>query len=228
VATEYTYEPFGATTAAGASSANAFQYTGRENDATGLYYYRARYYHPGLQRFISEDPISHSLELLVLLVDALYEDPQALNRYGYSANSPLNAIDPLGLWSFKGSFYKGYGGSVTVGRESGRWFVRVGGGVGIGGGVRFYPTGGFPTTPGCAGAPRGFIGSSASLGAALGPLSVEAKGEVGSVVGRRKGGRPMACYVEQGHLLFSILPRDQFGLALGGGVNFIDLGVLFE
>jgi len=24
---------------------------------TGIYYYRARYYHPGRQRFIGEDPI---------------------------------------------------------------------------------------------------------------------------------------------------------------------------
>lgn len=34
-----------------------FQYTSRENDGTGLYYYRARYYSPEMQRFISEDPI---------------------------------------------------------------------------------------------------------------------------------------------------------------------------
>jgi YD repeat-containing protein len=42
-ATTYTYEPFGRTEATGSPSANAFQYTGRENDGTGLYYYRARY-----------------------------------------------------------------------------------------------------------------------------------------------------------------------------------------
>ena len=46
--TQYTYEPFGKTTPSGAGSSNAFQYTGRENDGTGLYYYRARYYNPGL------------------------------------------------------------------------------------------------------------------------------------------------------------------------------------
>ena len=57
VQTTYTYEVFGAATAAGASTTNAYSYTGRENDATGLYYYRARYYHTDLQRFISEDPI---------------------------------------------------------------------------------------------------------------------------------------------------------------------------
>jgi RHS repeat-associated protein len=57
VQTEYIYEPFGKTSSTGASNISSYQYTGRENDGTGLYYYRARYYHPGLQRFISEDPI---------------------------------------------------------------------------------------------------------------------------------------------------------------------------
>ena len=56
VQAEHTYQPFGATTSMGATG-NAFLYTGWENDLTGLYYYRARYYHPTLQRFISEDPI---------------------------------------------------------------------------------------------------------------------------------------------------------------------------
>jgi RHS repeat-associated protein len=60
VTTSYTYAAFGQSQATGAASANAFQYTGRENDGTGLYYYRARYYHPGLSRFTAEDPIRFS------------------------------------------------------------------------------------------------------------------------------------------------------------------------
>jgi len=55
--TQYTYEPFGNTTASGAATTNSFAYTGRELDATGLYFYRGRYYNPQLGRFISEDPI---------------------------------------------------------------------------------------------------------------------------------------------------------------------------
>jgi RHS repeat-associated protein len=42
---------------AAASSTNSFRYTGRENDGTGLAFFRARYYSPILQRFLSEDPI---------------------------------------------------------------------------------------------------------------------------------------------------------------------------
>jgi len=83
VQTEYTYEPFGKTTATGVSNTNPFQYTGRENDGTGLYYYRGRYYHPGLQRFISEDPIGFR--------------GRDWNLFAYVFNNPLLFIDPFGF-----------------------------------------------------------------------------------------------------------------------------------
>jgi RHS repeat-associated protein len=83
VVTEYTYEPFGATGTTGAGAANRSQYTGRENDGTGLYYYRARFYHPGLQRFISEDPIGFA--------------GGDFNLYAYVGNEPISLSDPLGL-----------------------------------------------------------------------------------------------------------------------------------
>jgi len=57
VTTSYRYDPFGRVNLASGSSTNPAQYTGRENDGAGLHYYRARYYHPILQRFISEDPV---------------------------------------------------------------------------------------------------------------------------------------------------------------------------
>ena len=81
--TQYTYEPFGQTTVTGTASTNSFQYTGRENDETGLYFYRARYYSPLLQRFISEDPIGFR--------------GGDTNLYAYVKNDPLNSFDPLGL-----------------------------------------------------------------------------------------------------------------------------------
>jgi RHS repeat-associated protein len=80
--TQYTYEPFGNTTSTGTASTSAFQYTGRENDGTGLYYYRARYYSPTLQRFISEDPLGFGGG------DA--------NLYAYTGNSPTDFTDPSG------------------------------------------------------------------------------------------------------------------------------------
>jgi RHS repeat-associated protein len=79
--TQYTYEPFGNETGAGASSTNAYQYISRENDGTGLYYFRARYYDPKVGRFISQDPA---------------EFLGGINLYAYVSNSPVNIVDRLG------------------------------------------------------------------------------------------------------------------------------------
>ncbi|WP_447980244.1 RHS repeat-associated core domain-containing protein [Candidatus Nitrospira bockiana] len=83
VQTNYAYEPFGNTTTGGTASTNSFQYTGRENDETGLYYYRTRYYSPRLQRFAGEDPIEF--------------EGGSINLYAYVLNSPTNYNDPEGL-----------------------------------------------------------------------------------------------------------------------------------
>jgi RHS repeat-associated protein len=78
---DYTYDPYG-NTSTDAAVDNPFQYTGRENDGTGLYYYRARYYSPKLARFISSDPIGLA---------------GGINTYTYVGGNPLSRVDPLGL-----------------------------------------------------------------------------------------------------------------------------------
>jgi RHS repeat-associated protein len=83
VVTAYTYEPFGASTVDGAPTDNALTYTGREDDGTGVAYYRARYYHPALHRFLGEDPREFF--------------GGDINLYAYVRNDPLNHTDPLGL-----------------------------------------------------------------------------------------------------------------------------------
>jgi len=83
ITTQYTYEPFGNTTLSGSTTTNSFAYTGRELDATGLYFYRARYYNPALQRFISEDPIGLA---------------GGMNVYAYGQNDPQDNVDPSGNW----------------------------------------------------------------------------------------------------------------------------------
>lgn len=80
--TQYTYEPFGVTTQTGAASTSSYKYTGREDDGTGLYYYRARYYQPRFQRFIGEDPIGFA--------------SGDFNLYPLLGNNPINDTDPLG------------------------------------------------------------------------------------------------------------------------------------
>lgn len=77
---DYTYDPYGNTTS-DAVGGNPFQYTGRENDMTGLYYYRARYYSPSLGRFISSDPIGLN---------------GGINTYTYVGGDPIFRTDPLG------------------------------------------------------------------------------------------------------------------------------------
>src|SRR5216684_223684 len=83
ISTNYTYQPFGATTVGGSANGNSYQFTGRENDGTGLYFYRARYYSQTFQRFVSQDPIDFA--------------GGGANLYGYSSNAPLVYVDPSGL-----------------------------------------------------------------------------------------------------------------------------------
>jgi RHS repeat-associated protein len=82
LATRYTYDPFGAASQSGEASANPALFTGREADDSGLFYYRARYYDPRAQRFISEDPLG------------LLAGP---NLYAYVENNPVSFTDPMGL-----------------------------------------------------------------------------------------------------------------------------------
>lgn len=83
------YSPFGelGTTAAGAAltappTGSPFGYTGRQYDPeTGLWQYRARYYHPRLGQFMSTDPIGTQ------------DDP---NLYLYVGLDPVNKTDATG------------------------------------------------------------------------------------------------------------------------------------
>lgn len=80
------YYPFGGTCWWAARSAleasyKTVRYSGKEMDASGLYYYGARYYAPWLQRWISADPAG---------------DVDGLNLYGFVGNNPIAYIDTEG------------------------------------------------------------------------------------------------------------------------------------
>src|SRR6185503_16194443 len=72
--TDYAYGAFGRSASSGSGNNNSAQYTGRENDLTGLQYNRARYYSSTLHRFISEDPIGFA---------------GGINAYAYTADDPV-------------------------------------------------------------------------------------------------------------------------------------------
>ena len=80
------YRPYGALARREGAVEVPQKFTGQRLDAsTGLYFYNARYYDPGLGRFISADPVVPSPG-----------DPQALNRYSYVRNNPIHRTDPTG------------------------------------------------------------------------------------------------------------------------------------
>ena len=82
VVNQYEYTPFGITSVQ-ETVTQPLRYMAREqDDASGLYYVRARWYDPSQGRFISEDPIG--------LVGGI-------NPYAYAGNDPINNTDPSGL-----------------------------------------------------------------------------------------------------------------------------------
>jgi RHS repeat-associated protein len=87
IQTNYSYEPYGKTKQNGTASDNSQRYTGREQDTADLYYYRARYYSPSLDRFMAEDPIG---------LDG------GVNPYSYVLGNPLSFADPTGQMSALG------------------------------------------------------------------------------------------------------------------------------
>lgn len=82
------YGPYGVvvkdTSASGAPAWELrYRWTGREYDAeTGWYYFRTRYYDPGVRRFVQEDAIGYA---------------GGTNVYAYGEGSPLAGRDPDGL-----------------------------------------------------------------------------------------------------------------------------------
>ena len=81
-----TYYPFGGTACwAGRNEVEAsyktLHYSGKERDATGLYYYGYRYYAPWLHRWLNPDP-SGAID--------------GLNLYGFVGNDPMGHVDADG------------------------------------------------------------------------------------------------------------------------------------
>jgi RHS repeat-associated protein len=77
--------------------ATEHHYTGKEHDGeSGNDFFLARYYSSTAGRFLSPDWASGAEAVPY----AQFDDPQSLNLYGYTQNSPLTSIDPDGHCSY--------------------------------------------------------------------------------------------------------------------------------
>ncbi|CAG8873395.1 RHS repeat domain-containing protein [Pseudomonas fluorescens] len=113
--TQEHYYPFGGTACWAGKSAlvakyKTVRYSGKERDATGLYYYGYRYYAPWLQRWISPDPAG---------------EVDGPNRYAMVGNNPINFADRFGLNGEQVMGTQIFGGIVLV-----FLMIMVGAGVG--------------------------------------------------------------------------------------------------
>jgi len=127
IAEQYRFDAWGRTTVydgvgnplTQSAVGNRYVWQGREISwATGLYYFRARWYDPVTGRWLSNDPISIS---------------GGLNQYVFCGNNPVNFSDPLGLtseWAF-------WDPNSAVGRQ----FVSIGDAFGSTLARPFYPEG---------------------------------------------------------------------------------------
>lgn len=100
------YYPFGGTAVLVADTDSGIdykthRYSGKERDATGLYYYGYRYYQPWAGRWLSSDPAG--------TVDGL-------NLYSMVRNNPVTLTDDNGCWP-KGLFDKDYIGAMDINNE---------------------------------------------------------------------------------------------------------------
>ena len=110
---EYRYDVFGTPTIYDMANpqhvrtasivSNRFMFTGREYSAVFKFYeYRARAYHPGLGRFMSEDPklFVHRAGFEKTPDDwsfAAHPDEAEFNMFRYCGNDALDFTDPMGL-----------------------------------------------------------------------------------------------------------------------------------
>jgi RHS repeat-associated protein len=193
----YRYDAFGKPTIKDGSGnvltnsayGNRFMFTGREYMANfGIYEYRNRAYHPGLGRFMSEDP-----KLFVHRAGLGKEpdkwdffkspDDGELNLFRYCGNDPIDFTDPLGEDVFG---YDNFGDYLY---DVGQTFVGEFKGAGemLSGGL-YEPS--FPNS-------NQKMGSYVGRGLAVVPAMVTGEGEAAGMGAVAKGGGKMLAHFER-------------------------------
>lgn len=122
VAASYTYDAWGNILASSGTFAdqNPYRYAGyRYDPETGFYYLMARYYNPGIGRFLSLDP-----------TPGTSDDPVTQNGYTYTNNNPVMGLDPDGNFAWVAGIYfvPGVGeaallATTVVGGAYGAWYL---------------------------------------------------------------------------------------------------------
>ena len=82
------FDAFGNETEKAGTTANTYGFQGEEQDATGLYYLRARYMDPASGTFTSMDTYAGSLS-----------DPISLHKYLFANSNPIMYSDPSGHYT---------------------------------------------------------------------------------------------------------------------------------
>jgi RHS repeat-associated protein len=83
------YGTYGEIVARTGTTNTPFLFNGRwgvQTDSNGLYFHRARYYHPGLRRFLNQDSVLGNIV-----------DSASMNRFAYANGCPQSLVDPFGL-----------------------------------------------------------------------------------------------------------------------------------
>ena len=134
IAQQMDYDVWGQVTSDSNPNFQPFGYAGGLYDGdTKLTRFGARDYDAEVGRWTAKDPI-------------LFDGGDS-SLYGYVGGSPLNAIDPHGLWSVTFGAYAGPGGQVTFGSSNGNGFLTGRVGLGVGGGFSYNPSGSLPGAP---------------------------------------------------------------------------------
>ncbi len=166
----------------------------------GTHYNYFRNYEASVGRYVTSDPIG---------LDG------GQNRYVYVDNTPILIFDQYGLWSVTVPLFRGWGGSLTVGRTSGRWFFTGMGGVGLGVGATFDPDGEFNRSDAAA-CDDTFVGFGRRVSAGIGPVSASAQARAGISANMRGRNQNEARYLEEADAGISFR---KWGFSLGGGLG---------